>query len=167
PESIAGVDAAAGISTASASPDAAPSALPSPAEIARVAESFAGAGEARAWVASHPEAWVLRFDTDANMAVGFAPWGPFAAAAAPLPGSEAQVDAFARRSQLIVDAASAPIWPIDELRRDGAIAIGRDLHRHEFARARIDELRELGVPVLCVETGWPDARSGYADLASY
>jgi beta-N-acetylhexosaminidase len=52
----------------------------------------------------------------------------------------------------------------------GAIVIGRDLHRHEFARDGIDALREAGQAVLAVETGWPGAdpvAARYADLVCY
>ncbi len=149
-----------------------PPAAPGADEIARVAASFDGLDTARTWLAAHPEAAVIRVDAAANMAVGAAPWGPFAAAAHPLPGTEAAADAFARRSHLAVDSAAPLPWSVDGLdprRLDarGALVIGRDLHRRSFARAGVDALRAAGVPVLTVETGWPSAEPGYADLATF
>lgn len=144
-----------------------------PAEIARIAASFAGVEAARAWLRAHPGAGVIRVDSEANMAVGAAPWGPFAPAARTLPETadgalpSPAAEAFAARPQTSVDERAPRDWALDWALVDGAIVIGRELHRRPFARAGIDALREAGAPVLAVELGWPGRAPGYADLACY
>lgn len=137
-------------------------------ELARIAESFDGAAEARSWLEAHPGAAVIRVDTEANMAVGAAPWGPFAAAEHPLPGAEAVAAAFLARRRFSADEDTAMPWPASALGGDGAIVVGRELLRHEFARDGIDSLRDAGVPVLTVDMGWAPPgveRGAYADIA--
>ncbi len=133
-------------------------------ELARIAGSFDGLGAARDWLTAHPNASVLRVESEANMAVGHAPWGPFAAAADPLPHTQQQATAFAARPQgQLGDSRPAGAAPA------GVIAIGRDMHRLPEARAAIGALRAAGTPILCIEMGWPgegEARS-YADLSCY
>ncbi|QBE48635.1 glycoside hydrolase family 3 protein [Leucobacter triazinivorans] len=153
---------------AGATPRTAPAALPSAAEVARVLASFDGVDAARAWLRAHPHACVVRVETGSNLAVGAAPWGPFAAAARPLAHQRAAAAAFARRPQHTVNEQSAVPWPVPPGR--DALVIGRDLHRHEFARDGIDALRGSGRETLTVDMGWPGAgpeTSRYADLASY
>ena len=135
------------------------------AEIALVEASFDGRGEAAAWLAAHPGATVLRVESEANMAVGFAPWGPFAAVAHPLAGSEAAVAAFAAREQLTANIDAAAPWNVT----GATIVVGRDLHRHAASRAEIDRLRGAGIPLLIVEMGWPEQGSSpsYSDVRSY
>lgn len=151
---------------------------PNAAEIARVAASFGGEQAAREWSLAHPDAAIVRVETTANMAVGVAPWGPFAAANRPLPGQGRAAAAFAARTHVTVDAESPVPWHVGAT---SAVVIGRDLHRYEFARAGIDALRAAGVAVLTVEAGWPadsdpgsdpdsdvdGGHAGYADLACY
>jgi beta-N-acetylhexosaminidase len=152
--------------TATTDHDAVP--LPTADEVARIAASFAGVDAARAWLREHPGACVIRVETEANLAVGVAPWGPFAAAEHPLPDQRTIAEAFARRLHRTVDDDSTMPWHVAPAR--GAIVIGRDLHRHEFARDGIDALREAGQAVLAVETGWPGAdpvAARYADLVCY
>ncbi|MGO2140199.1 MAG: glycoside hydrolase family 3 protein [Leucobacter sp.] len=147
-------ESAAAVSTASASAtsasaagsDSSPRNEVTPSEIARIAESFAGTADAQAWLAANPGAHVLRVDSEANMAVGFAPWGPFAAAHVPFPGQEAQAAAFSARAEFDPSAA----YPTS-----GVIVIGRELHRVPAVLARIDALLAAGTPVLAVEMGWP------------
>lgn len=137
---------------------------PAPAELARIAGSFDGLGAAREWLAAHPNASVLRVESEANMAVGYAPWGPFAAAADPLPHTQQQATAFAARPQgQLGDSRPAGAAPA------GVIAIGRDMHRLPEARAAIDALRAAGTPILCIEMGWPGegTAKSYADLSCY
>lgn len=144
-----------------------------PAELERIAQSFSGAAAARVWLSEHPRAGVIRVDTEANMAVGLAPWGPFAAAELPMSASASAAVRFSQRTQLTVTADSALPWskeiadPQVTASTDGFIVIGRDLHRHSFARDGIDQLRGAGIPVLTIETGWPASTSEYADLACY
>lgn len=141
--------------------------LPAADEVARIVTAFEGLEAARSWLREHPDACVIRVETEANMAVGAAPWGLFAAAEHPLPHQRATAEAFARRSRRTVDDDSAMPWRVPASR--GVIVVGRDLHRYEFARDGIDALREAARPVLAVEMGWPggDPAAGYADLACY
>ncbi|MBN9612867.1 MAG: glycoside hydrolase family 3 protein, partial [Actinobacteria bacterium] len=139
---------------------------PEAAEIARVAESFSGLETAREWLRAHPDAGVIRVDTTANIAVSAAPWGPFAAAAHPLPGTQDAARSFSERPLHPVDDATPLPWSIERA-GSGVIVIGRELHRRAFAREGIDALRAAGTPVLTVETGWPGHDTVYAELACY
>lgn len=133
-----------------------------PDELLRVADSFSGTDRAHGWLRAHPDAAVIRVETVANMAVGFAPWGPFAAAAVPLAGTEAAAEAFNARTTVTVDAETSGAW----IEAPAVMVIGRELHRHPFALAGIAALRERGTAVLTVEMGWPDAEHP-ADLSTY
>lgn len=139
---------------------------PVPAELTRIINSFAGLDTARTWLREHPHATVLRVESEANLAIGHAPWGPFAAVADPLPiaNQPALAAAFANRPQRGLGTA-----PGDGETTAGVIAIGRDMHRLREAQVTINALRAAGTDVLCVEMGWPgdgEARV-YADLACY
>lgn len=131
-------------------------------ELDQITQSFAGLAASAAWLREHPAALVLRIDSEANMAVGEAPWGPFAAEATPIAGTRWQASAFAKRERL-----RAGELPHESRGEDGVIVIGRDLHRLPHARATIDTLRTAAVPTLTIEMGWPDGKSEYADLACY
>lgn len=161
-----GAGASAPGSTRASEPGSAPAPEPDAGEIARVLASFSGVDAARAWLHAHPEACVIRVETGANLAIGTAPWGPFAAAAHPLAAARDAARSFRERTQLAVTEASPLPWPLAHP-ADGAIVIGRDLHRRAFARDGVDALRAAGVPVLTVETGWPGADTVYAELACY
>ena len=92
--------------------------------------------------------WV-RLEPAANIAVGSAPWGPFAA------GETA-------------DATIEPGGTLDlSAVPDGAtlVIVGKDNHRHPWARAAIDGARERGAIV--VDMGWPDLDQPYADIATF
>lgn len=137
---------------------------PSSAELTRIIESFDGLQAAKNWLSTYPNASVLRVESEANMAVGHAPWGPFAAAADPLPHTQRQADAFVMRPQNELGEAV----PTESVTK-GVIAVGRDMHRLPEARTAIDTLRTAGTPILCIEMGWPgegEARA-YADLGCY
>lgn len=102
---------------------------------------------------------IVRIDTVANIAVGVAPWGPFAAA-----DDEAVA--------WLDEAALVPLSADDALGDPAAFAgpvlvIGKDLHRHGFAREAIDALRAVRDDVVTVDMGWPDPGLGYADVATY
>jgi beta-N-acetylhexosaminidase len=45
--------------------------------------------------------------------------------------------------------------------------VGRDIHRHAFARDAVDRLRTAGVDVLVVDMGWPSDDRRYADVATF
>lgn len=130
----------AGSTDAGFVPEAEPTA---PAELERIAASFAGTEAAARWAAAHPRARLLRVESSASQAVGAAPWGPPAS-----PGD------------FIVTAETPMPWsralPPGVSPADGVIIVGRDLHRHEFSRDGIASLRDEGVPTLIVEMGWPD-----------
>ncbi len=131
---------------------------------ARVAESFHLGERARAWLAEPPAGCsVVRIDTVANIAVGQAPWGPFAELAADPDGALA---ARWRGSPIVActsaedqDMVLASLWPV--------LVIGKDNHRHGFARDVIDRLRADGRQVLVVDMGWPSDDRAYADVATF
>ena len=90
---------------------------------------------------------VLRLDSEANIAVGEVPWGPFAAGLS--------ADAVATDSLTAVDLPEGPV-----------VVIGRDIHRRAWATDLIDRLR-AGRTVVTVEMGWPADDRAYADIATF
>lgn len=132
-------------------------------DLSRIASAFQMSDRARAWIAEGTSpATVVRIDTVANIAVGSAPWGPFAHLA--YEGGTADGSAWSRPVP-ISDGHSDPsadgpvIGPV--------VVVGKDIHRHRFAREGIDALRAGGHRVLVVEMGWPGERGDYADIATY
>ncbi len=93
---------------------------------------------------------VVRLEADPNIAVGTTPWGPFAVVA--------------QRAYVISPEQSAlpPFQPDQPV-----LVVGRDIHRHRFAREAVDRLRSLDVDVLVVDMGWPSADRRYADVATF
>ncbi|GIT79978.1 sugar hydrolase [Leifsonia sp. LS1] len=134
-----------------------------PAEAAAVVAAFDLTDGARRWrEAGHRDYTVVRLETVANIAVGTAPWGPFAEAAAE-PDASASVAFSSRPTVVLAEDDPAPSTP-----PAGAIVvIGKDNHRHAFARAAIDRLRASGADVLVVDMGWPADDRRYADIATY
>lgn len=120
----------------------------------RVAQAFVVSDAAKVILEERdgtPLVW-LRLEPSRNIAVGDSPWGPFAPAAVTptatlAPGGS--LDAF-------LAAASAGL----------PVVVGKDNHRHAFAREAIAALRAQG-PVLVVDMGWPDVEQEFADLATY
>jgi beta-N-acetylhexosaminidase len=106
---------------------------------------------------------IVRLESDVSPAIGPTIWGPFAEAARD-PAS-ATNEAFARYPQLLVTAESpipttlSPDQPI--------LVVGRDIHRHAFARAAVDTLRHRHTHVLVVDMGWPSDDRRYADVATF
>jgi beta-N-acetylhexosaminidase len=94
---------------------------------------------------------VVRVEADPNIAVGITPWGPFAALAA-------QPVLF-----ITLEQSSLPPFQPDE----PVLVIGRDIHRHPFAREAVDRLRSQHADVLVVDMGWPSADRRYADVATF
>ncbi len=102
---------------------------------------------------------VVRIDTEANIAIGVAPWGPFA------------VDGGTSRSWLdeaAVVAVGEGEGIADPVGLAGPVlVIGKDLHRHPFARAAIDALRSARDDVVTIDMGWPSNDRAFADIATY
>ena len=131
---------------------------------ARIRASFAINDRAAEWLAACPATCsVVRLDTVSNIAVGGAPWGPFAEVDAHA-GSDLAVAwrsvthltrAAGDRSEMLLSAA-IPV-----------LVIGKDNHRHPFARKLIDALRAERPDVLVVDMGWPSDDLAYADIATY
>ncbi|MDN4471611.1 glycoside hydrolase family 3 protein [Demequina zhanjiangensis] len=94
--------------------------------------------------------WV-QLEPSANIAVGVSPWGPFAVGVSPVAVLGPEGD------------------PADALAAvpEGALVlvVGKDNHRHAFARAAIDAFRASG-PTIAVDMGWPDPDAGYADVST-
>ena len=116
---------------------------------------------------------VVRIETAANIAVGAAPWGPFAQASAF--SGDADSVAWARHPQFVVSAADAAggelTARIEEIRTHvpadrGVVVIGKALHRHAFAREVVDALR-VQRTALAVDMGWPSDDRAYADVATF
>jgi beta-N-acetylhexosaminidase len=47
------------------------------------------------------------------------------------------------------------------------LVVGRDIHRHRFAREAVDQLRSQQADVLVVDMGWPSDDRRYADVATF
>lgn len=114
--------------------------------------AFALNDTARALIAkARPVAW-LQLQPEANIAVGPAPWGPFATGRATASAVAGLDDA-----ATLADRVPAGTLPI---------VVGKDNHRHAWARDAIDALRARG-DVLVVDMGWPDQSLAYADIATF
>lgn len=103
---------------------------------------------------------VVRVDTVANIAVGVAPWGPFAAedvATRPSWLAEAVTVAVSERQGLVDPAAL----------EGTVLVVGKDLHRFAFARAAIDALRAVRDDVVTIDMGWPSNDRAYADISTF
>jgi beta-N-acetylhexosaminidase len=103
---------------------------------------------------------IVRVDTVANIAVGVAPWGPFAAAGASVARTwldDVPIVAVAPETPL-ADPAALP-GPV--------LVIGKDLHLHQSAVEAIDALRAARDDVVTVDMGWPAADRALADIATF
>ena len=105
----------------------------------------------------------VRIDTVANIAVGTAPWGPFAAAAADPAAPEAV--AFTANPAVVFTEGDHPDLVLAA--QSPVLVIGKDNHRHAFAREAIDRLRAERDSVLVVDMGWPSEDRRYADIATF
>jgi beta-N-acetylhexosaminidase len=113
---------------------------------------------------------VVRLEADANIAIGATPWGPFAAAMRPEPVE-------GRRDNVRAPSAFLPksVWLISpehtalpSVQPDQPIlVIGRDIHRHSFAKEAVDRLRSEAADVLVVDMGWPSDDRQYADVGTF
>ncbi|WP_430868452.1 glycoside hydrolase family 3 protein [Demequina aurantiaca] len=122
-----------------------------------VREAFAVSDSARELIADASRtrlqslAWV-QLQPAANIAVGPAPWGPFATSRVTASAVVGPEDS----------TAFAALLPAHSL----PVVVGKDNHRHPWARAAIDALRERG-DVLVIDMGWPDESLAYADIATF
>ncbi|MDN4597458.1 beta-N-acetylhexosaminidase [Leifsonia virtsii] len=140
-----------------------------PEDRAVSADSVVGAFDVsetgREWVRAHGGAAysVVRVETVANIAVGVAPWGPFAAAeGAPRDPAAA---AFAAQPVVVLTEGADSALALDASLP--VLVVGKDLHRHAFARAAIDRLRAERENVVVVDMGWPAPDRAYADIATF
>ncbi|AMB57754.1 beta-N-acetylhexosaminidase [Microterricola viridarii] len=141
-------------------PDAVDPAVDPTLAAARVAATFHVSDDAARWLAAGGSApSIVRIDTEANIAVGVAPWGPFAAL-----NDEAGSDPLWVGPNVHIVAEGAPALPQLAHR---VIVVGKDNHRHDFARAAIDGIRASGSDVLVVDMGWPSDELDYADIATF
>ena len=102
---------------------------------------------------------LVRIDSHPSLAIGRAPWGPFA---------ELETEEASDWSDVpvLAIAEDAPGIP-DELPPDArVVVVGRSLHLHPWATAAVDALRGSGRDVLVVDMGWPGADRRYADIAT-
>ncbi|HEV7184521.1 MAG TPA: glycoside hydrolase family 3 protein [Leifsonia sp.] len=133
-------------------------------DVAVAVATFEISEHAAEWIRSNRGPYsVVRIDTGANIAIGVAPWGPFAEVAAdpdaPLSrafvGNPIVVFTEDDHPELVL-AAKSPV-----------LVIGKDNHRHAFARSAIDRLRAERDSVLVVDMGWPSDDRAYADVATF
>jgi beta-N-acetylhexosaminidase len=142
-------------------------------DLQRVIGSFELNVHAAEWLRAAPDACsVIRLETVANIAVGMAPWGPFAELTVNPDGALAE----AWRSHPVVTCTAASSASPSSVRGDHGLVlaalapvlvIGKDIHRHAFARDIIDRLRADGRDVLTVDMGWPSDDRAYADIATF
>ena len=111
---------------------------------------------------------VVRLEADPNIAVGTAPWGPFAPevkqGAAPDPAAPLPA-AFATRPVFLISPERSALPRVQS--DQPVLVVGRDIHRHPFARQAVDRLRSDRVDVLVVDMGWPSTDRRYADVATF
>jgi beta-N-acetylhexosaminidase len=132
------------------------------AELARLEAAFDVSDAARARLAAASNVGtVVRLDTVANIAIGVAPWGPFAAASAGLERT------WFEDAAVVAVAGHAPLAEPPGSLEGPVLVIGKDLHRHPFALAAIDALRAVRDDVVTVDMGWPADDRAMADIATF
>jgi beta-N-acetylhexosaminidase len=132
-----------------------------------------------AWRSAKDPFAVVRIATEANIAVGAAPWGPFAQVVAEPDSAEST--AWTRHPEFVLtqpvaspgsaapaESAASPVADILSAVPEGTgvVVIGKANHRHPFARQAIDVLRAAR-PTLVVDVGWPSDDRSYADIATF
>jgi beta-N-acetylhexosaminidase len=106
---------------------------------------------------------VVRLEARPNSAVGPTAWGPFAEVAR---DPESAINAaFAAQPHYTV-TADDPL-PGALAPNESVLVVGRDIHRHAFARTAVDQLRRVQANVLVVDMGWPSDDRRYADVATF
>lgn len=126
------------------------------AELIHIMDVQSGASEWRGRAAGHYT--VVRLEADPNIAVGTTPWGPFAAL-------RPEHSAFAAQPAFLIAPERSGLPPLQP--GQSVLVIGRDIHRHPFARDVVDRLRSQHADVLVVDMGWPSDDRQYADVATF
>jgi beta-N-acetylhexosaminidase len=133
-------------------------------ELDRAIAAFDVTEAARAWVSANTgPCSVVRIDTIANIAVGVAPWGPFSEVDADPDSAAAK--RFAANPIVVFTEGDDPDLVLAA--KSPVLVIGKDNHRHAFAREAIDRLRAERDAVLVVDMGWPSDDRSYADIATF
>jgi beta-N-acetylhexosaminidase len=91
---------------------------------------------------------VVRLEDRPNIAVGVVPWGPD----------------FVDRHELVLHPGDAA--DLDALPAGPVLVLGRDVHRHAWAREVVDRLRHERDTVVA-DLGWPSPDRAYADVATF
>lgn len=112
---------------------------------------------------------VVRIEIEPNLAIGRAPWGPFAQLSADPVAADSRE--FAAGPQFTITAEEqAPDRVrtiVEQVAADQAVVvIGRQLHLSPVARETVDLLRAAR-PTLAVDMGWPSEDRAYADVATF
>jgi beta-N-acetylhexosaminidase len=132
-------------------------------DLARIAAAFEVTDAARErFAASGPVGTVVRIDTVANIAIGVAPWGPFAVSAA----QDASAHTWLDDATIVAVGADLPLAEPASL-SGPVLVVGKDLHRHPFAVAAIEALRAVRDDVVTVDMGWPSDDRACADIATF
>ena len=130
-------------------------------ELARIADAFEVSDAAAGRLAASARiGTVVRVDTVANIAVGVAPWGPFAVD--PVPGTPTWLDT----AHAVAISAVTPLADPASL-AGPVLVVGKDLHRHPFAVDAIAALRAVRDDVVTVDLGWPSDDRAVADIATF
>ena len=133
----------------------------SSAELARIAGAFEVSDAAAGCLAASARiGTVVRVDTAANIAVGVAPWGPFAVER--VPGKPTWLD----MAHAVAISAGTPLADPASL-AGPVLVVGKDLHRHPFAVDAIAALRAVRDDVVTVDLGWPSDDRAVADIATF
>jgi len=140
-----GRDLAAARAAAGPPPDLVPGWRPGrEAELAETFDLQPGASDWRS--RADGQYSVVRLEAAPNIAAGHIPWGPPASGYVISPG-QSMMPSFHSNEPVLV--------------------VGRDIHRHAFARDAVDRLRTAGVDVLVVDMGWPSDDRRYAEVATF
>lgn len=111
---------------------------------------------------------VVRLEADPNIAVGTTPWGPFAMGPELVQWRFDRLSAHSAFATQRVCLVTPERSALPRLQPDQPVlVVGRDIHRHPFAREVVDRLRSDRVDVLVVDMGWPSADRRYADVATF
>lgn len=130
-------------------------------ELTRIAAAFEVTDAAHARLAASDRiGTVVRVDTVANIAVGVAPWGPFAVA------DDDAGERWPDGAQVVSVSADVPLDAPASL-PGPVLVVGKDLHRHPFAVAAVDALRAVRDDVVTVDMGWPADDRALADIATF